>query len=239
MSFVRTAALLKPYVSTEEVKGLTIAQLLQQIQQLQNSLPPQIQVHFWSDVIFEDALGRLAPSRLEWINTWNVFLALLETQFKGIRQRKIKRKEFILHNTSTGREITFETLLEVSIRPRQQVTMIVAFTRRAGINPETVCPYCHAAYDGSVDEETEWYVTTPELFSMTDCESPCCNRRFLIQQHSDIFAASRYDMSAANATFNAQASKLDFRRVLLHGVEFYEDILPPPYALEDVAISRM
>jgi hypothetical protein len=45
-------------------------------------------------VIFLDALSGVAPIHLDWIDSWDAFLAVLEVRFKSLGHSKVKRRKF-------------------------------------------------------------------------------------------------------------------------------------------------
>jgi hypothetical protein len=129
-------------------------QLLAALRQIQNSLPPQVLLQ--KPVIFTDALDRIAPVHLEWITSWESFLAVLEIRFKDLRRSKIRRRKFTLRETATRRMITILRPLNVSVTPGQHVDMSMIFRDDTGEYSEAVCPHCHLSCDGAAEDDVEW-----------------------------------------------------------------------------------
>ena len=67
--------------------------------------------------ILDDALGRIFPIHLEFINSWDAFLFVLAGHFKDTPgSTKINKKEFLLHG-SGGRQIQFHDFLALHLGP--------------------------------------------------------------------------------------------------------------------------
>jgi hypothetical protein len=73
---------------------MTAQKSLQILEVIHSNLPSQITQQ--QPVIFRDALDRVAPIHLEWINSWEAFLAVLKVRFKERGLRKIENMEFAL-----------------------------------------------------------------------------------------------------------------------------------------------
>lgn len=129
-------------------------QLLSALEQLQNSLPAQVLLK--DPVIFTDALDRVAPIHLDWITSWDAFLAVLEVRFSDLGSSKIRRREFALQESSTRGELTFTKPIASCLKPGQHVDMSMIFRDRTGETTKNVCPHCHTICEGPTDTETIW-----------------------------------------------------------------------------------
>ena len=79
---------------------------------------------------------------------------------------------------------------------------------------------------------------------MADVRSLRCGRHYCrLQPHSDVWVTPRNVAEDTDLIADDAASLVDFGRVALfedlHDLEFDGDILPPPYALEDVALHNV
>jgi hypothetical protein len=131
-------------------------QLLSALEQLQKSIPAQVLLK--EPVIFTDALDRVAPIHLDWITSWDAFLAVLEVRFSHLGSNKIKRREFALQESATRSELAFTRPIDLCLKPGQHVDMCMIFQDRTGVTAKNVCPHCHTICEGSTDTETIWYV---------------------------------------------------------------------------------
>lgn len=121
--------------------------------------------------ILEDAMGRIVPVHLQFITSWNVFDAVLVARFEGLPGfDKIRRREFVLHEQATQREITRSRPWEGAFRPGQSVSMALTFERKTkSKNERNRCPHCWA--------ETENLCTD---------EVTCCNCGMIYRRITDV-----------------------------------------------------
>ena len=129
-------------------------QLLSALEQLQKSIPAQVLLK--EPVIFTDALDRIAPIHLDWITSWQAFLAVLEVRFSHLGSSKIKRREFALQESVTRSELIFTKPIALCLKPGQYVDMSMVFRDRTEETTENVCPHCHTIGEGPTDTETIW-----------------------------------------------------------------------------------
>jgi hypothetical protein len=118
-----------------------------------NALPPQIERQ--QPVIFRDALNRVAPIHLEWINSHEAFLAVLEVRFKDVGIEKVRRGEFALQKAGATTDIDLRKPWEACFRPGQQVDMSIIFKQHGPWNM-AVCPVCNHECFGETSSEIEW-----------------------------------------------------------------------------------
>jgi hypothetical protein len=130
------------------------AQLQSALLQLQDSLPPQMMLQ--QPVIFTDALDRIAPIHLDWISTWDAFLAVLELRFAHLGYEKIKRREFALQEKGSRKDLLLTRPISMCLTPGQQVDMSMVFQDQASEEFSNTCPHCQARCQGSTDSETTW-----------------------------------------------------------------------------------
>jgi hypothetical protein len=106
-------------------------------------------------VTFRDALNRVAPIHLEWINSHAAFLAVLELRFQDVGKRKIQRKEFVLQRVGASKDIDLCRPWETCLCPGQQVDMSMIF-RDVEVMDSTICPACKEECFGQSGAEIEW-----------------------------------------------------------------------------------
>ncbi|KAI9719370.1 MAG: hypothetical protein M1812_003441 [Candelaria pacifica] len=98
-------------------------ELIQQLQQL----PAQVELQ--RPVILLDACGRIAPFHLDFINSKEAFVAVLEVRFKDIGLEKIQKEEYILEERQRRREIDLSKPWNAVFMPGQKVDMSMIFQR--------------------------------------------------------------------------------------------------------------
>lgn len=108
--------------------------------------------------ILEDAIGRITPVHLQFINSWEAFDSVLTARFHGLPGvEKIMRKEFVLQERATHREITRTQPWESAFRPGQLVDMSMVFNRTTKAEPEkNKCPYCWVESEDACTKEITW-----------------------------------------------------------------------------------
>ncbi|KAF3763114.1 hypothetical protein M406DRAFT_261991 [Cryphonectria parasitica EP155] len=111
--------------------------------------------------VLEDALGRIAPVHLQFITSWQALEAVMLVRFEGLPgHEKITRREFVLQEQATRREISFDQPWEIAFRPGSSVSMSLTFRRNVdpakGYNS---CPYCGETSDKASSTEVRWSVS--------------------------------------------------------------------------------
>lgn len=92
-------------------------------------------------LILTDALGRVAPIHLEFINSWDVLESALEARFRGLPgERKIRQREYALQDRSSQLDIARSASFESSFLPGRMVDMSMVF--RHSNSSTTSCPGC-------------------------------------------------------------------------------------------------
>src|SRR5436190_15734912 len=117
---------------------------------ISKNLPPQIMRQ--QPVIFRDALGRVAPIHLEWINSWEAFLAVLKVRFKERGLRKVENMEFALQRVGLHRDINMSESWEVAFCPGQEVNMSIVLHETCYAT-SSLCPSrCYGCFGGTEPE---------------------------------------------------------------------------------------
>jgi len=127
--------------------------LLKGLERIERTLPAQV---LWQQpVLFLDALNRLMPLNLECVNSFEVFLAVLQVKFQGLGEGKIRRREFILQDSKT------KDFIDIGRRPwdrcfypGQAVEMSMTF-EHASSTDSTICAACGVEAD-SIYENGKW-----------------------------------------------------------------------------------
>jgi hypothetical protein len=110
--------------------------------------------------VLEDAIGRVAPIHLRFINSWRAFDAVIEVRFQG-RQGlpKILRGEYVLQEGPTGIEIDRSRRFNETFLPGQRIVMSLVFQKSEEHNAhrsKVSCPRCHAPSPQPGDIDTQW-----------------------------------------------------------------------------------
>jgi hypothetical protein len=126
--------------------------------------------------ILEDAIGRIAPVHLQFIESWDAFEAVLEIRFRGIQGAdKVEQREYALQDHTKGYEITRSRPWVGAFLPGQRVAMSFIFEQVAdhggdGSPQEPSCPSCgssNAANTTALD--IEWFAPPPQNTSLRIC----------------------------------------------------------------------
>ena len=127
------------------------------VSELRASLPSHLdRCLIQEPFLLEDAIGREAPVHLQFINSWDAFYAVLEARFRDLQgYNKVKRKEFVLQERATRRDISRAGSWEGSFLPGQSVDMSITFTETRQ-NVELSCPRCQTANRNSSGQSTQW-----------------------------------------------------------------------------------
>lgn len=127
------------------------------VSELRASLPSHLdRCLIQEPFLLEDAIGREAPVHLQFINSWDAFYAVLEARFRDLQgYNKVKRKEFVLQERATRRDISRAGSWEGSFLPGQRVDMSITFTETRQ-NVELSCPRCQTANRNSSGQSTQW-----------------------------------------------------------------------------------
>lgn len=128
-----------------------------QIQQLQASLPPQVDRQ--QPILFEDAHERLTPFHLEFINSFAAFQAVLEVRFSQVPGlKKVKGFEYALQDTALKRALDLSRPWESIFRPGRKVIMSMLFQQAKPT--VSSCPGCLKEDvqngDGDGGAHTQW-----------------------------------------------------------------------------------
>lgn len=110
-----------------------------QIQQLQASLPPQVDRQ--QPILFEDAHERLTPFHVEFINSFAAFQAVLEVRFSQVPGlKKVRGLEYAMQDTASKKALDLSRPWESIFRPGRKVVMSMLFQQVE--STISSCPGC-------------------------------------------------------------------------------------------------
>lgn len=108
-------------------------------------------------LILTDAIGRVAPVHLEFVNSWEVLESALAARFRNLPgERKIKQKEYALQDRSSLRDLKRNTPFEACFMPGGHVDMAMIFQGTQGRG--NYCPGCGKESEGMQSVAVIWYV---------------------------------------------------------------------------------
>ena len=138
---------------------------------LQARIPAQLD-RTWTQapIILEDALGRILPFHLEFIDSWEVgrricgmghieltfkaFEPILEVRFRGLPgHRKIKQKEYALQANTINKDLDRKKPFNHCFFPGQHYDMSMIFNATRAQNS---CPACLLGTVETSDARVEW-----------------------------------------------------------------------------------
>ena len=126
---------------------------------LQASLPSHLErTMIQEPFILEDAIGRMSPVHLQFINSWEAFGAVLELRFRSVQgHTKVKNGEYIIQEHATRREIRRNLPWEASFLPGQKVDMSLIFENlEEKLSTQTTCPRCQTSSAELQDSDIQW-----------------------------------------------------------------------------------
>jgi hypothetical protein len=118
--------------------------LLEELERIERTIPAQVLRQ--QPVLFLDAANRLTPFSLEFINSLEAFLAVLQVRFHGLGEEKIRRREFYLQDSATKDPIDISRPWDICFFPGQAVEMSMTF-EHIGPTESTICPACGIEVD--------------------------------------------------------------------------------------------
>lgn len=129
---------------------------LGQMIKLQNAIPPQVLLG--QPVVLLDCFGKTAPFHLEFIDSFQSFMAVMKVRFKqaGVKPSgvvKLENHEFSIQDTRRKRFIDITKPWSTVFQPGQKANMSMIFHRFAC--PPSTCPACYGKNEGG-GEEVQW-----------------------------------------------------------------------------------
>jgi hypothetical protein len=130
------------------------------ILEIQKGLPTRLERTLIQEpFILEDAIGRIAPVHLQFIDSWDAFDAVLKLRFRNTQGfTKVCKREYVLQEHATEREIKRSRCFERSFLPGQRVDMSLIFEREATgqMSGAATCPRCQANSDKPPNLDIQW-----------------------------------------------------------------------------------
>lgn len=129
---------------------------------LQNMLPSHLERTLIGEpFLLEDAIGRMSPVHLQFINSWSALETVLETRFRGIQGHdKVQSGEYVFQEHRTGLEISWGRNWEGAFMPGQKINMSLVFQRhmpaQETVLTETTCPRCGHTSTKAIDSDVQW-----------------------------------------------------------------------------------
>jgi hypothetical protein len=134
--------------------NLRIFQIVHDIQLFILKIPGQVQRQ--QPIYLVDALNRESPFHLEFVRSAEALLAVLKENLRGTGcgPEMIDRGEFVIEESSTGREIDLKKTWDGRFSPGQNVAMSMVFRRNGPSMPS--CPRCQTEHQGSLKKDITW-----------------------------------------------------------------------------------
>lgn len=109
--------------------------------------------------ILEDAIGRMSPVHMQFINSWEALDAVLELRFRKIQgHAKVKRLEYTFQEHATKRVISRSRHWEGAFIPGQRIDMSLIFDFKEQSAVRSSCPSCKVSSEDPQDSEVKWQV---------------------------------------------------------------------------------
>lgn len=101
---------------------------------IQRVLPSHCERAMFRDpFILEDAIGRISPVHMDFVNSWDAFDAILRLRFQNFQgYDKVQKREFIFQEHATRREIARSRPWECAFLPGQRIDMSFVFKKKSG-----------------------------------------------------------------------------------------------------------
>ncbi|KAM0800303.1 hypothetical protein BDR22DRAFT_258396 [Usnea florida] len=189
---------------------------------LQTSIPNQLE-RCWTQqpAILEDALGRVTPLHLEFLDSWEAFEAVLEVRFRQLPgHRKIKQREYALRNNALERDVEKSLAFTLCFLPGKRIDMSMIFD--GSIGGRSSCPGCQlvtSKTEEGLDSQVQcprckiWYQRVVET-STTESKQRCTIEPKIIMQ--DNMSAARHSQKRQrNHEEEIDENPSHFRRVRL------------------------
>lgn len=120
---------------------------------IRQQLPPQVEQQ--QPVLFEDAHGRIAPFHIEFINTFEVFQAVLEARFRHVAGlRKVQRSEYAISDKTSRRKLNLDGHWDSLFLPGRKMVMSMLFQGQTHTTM-TRCPNLNCETENAVSDETQ------------------------------------------------------------------------------------
>lgn len=131
--------------------------ILRNLLELRASLPGHLERALIEEpFMLEDAVGRLTPVHLQFINSWAAFDGVIEERFRNYPgHKKILSKEYVLQEHRTKKDISRNRPWEGTFLPGSRVDMSMLFEETQDISRYS-CPGCQLVSDSPCEEDVQW-----------------------------------------------------------------------------------
>jgi hypothetical protein len=138
--------------------NLCVFSMIYDIQLFILKIPGQIQRQ--QPVYFTDPFNRTYPFYLEFIGSWEEFLALMRAKFSktGCDTGLLDRNEFVIEEAGTQLVIDTSQPWDCCFFPGQRAGMSMIFKERNAARSKNSCPRCQAPNHHALDRQITWYV---------------------------------------------------------------------------------
>lgn len=132
------------------------------IQNIEQNIPTLTRpVESGKSFYLEDALGRRSTITLDFITSWDAFLAVLEVRFQGKPGlKKVVKKEFAIQNRVTGKDVEASKDWESTFLPGLWFDMDMIFQERqedaAPDSKGDTCPRCQTESNQPPGLQIRW-----------------------------------------------------------------------------------
>jgi hypothetical protein len=110
--------------------------------------------------VLEDAVGRIDPVQLRFIDSWDAFNAVLATRFKGRSgANRVSQRHYTLQEHATGREINQSLPWSRAVLPGQKLDMSILCRSSPSLDGRLVvstCPRCQMPCEALPDTDIDW-----------------------------------------------------------------------------------
>lgn len=146
---------------------------------MQRAIPPQVQLG--QPVVLLDCFGKRAPFHLDFIDSYECFLAVLKVRFAqaGANESgvaKLENNEFSIQDSKRKQYVDLTKPWDTVFKPGQQIDMSMVFHRFAC--PPSTCPGCMEPNPSDTNYvECQSCGLFYQSFQATKCDCDACNRQ--------------------------------------------------------------
>jgi len=122
-----------------EMNGTTLSA----VQRIEERLHSRADMTLSRTFILEDPLGRTTQIDMVYVSSWDAFDSVLEVCFRDLPGHgKVAKKDYILQDQKTNREMQRSVPWLGAFKPGQHVNMGLIFRQRRGRTRISTCPAC-------------------------------------------------------------------------------------------------
>jgi len=122
-----------------EMSGTTLSA----VQRIEEKLQSRADMALSRTLTLEDPLGRVTLVDMVYVSSWNAFDSVLEICFRDLPgHKKVAKKEYILQDRQTNRELQRSIPWSGAFMPGQHIIMGLIFREPRKENTKPSCPAC-------------------------------------------------------------------------------------------------